>query len=128
VWAEHCGRWQFEHICLCFGDRWLDPTVSENAPLDGTYQTSFTLAELEATPLQHDEINDENWGEFTLTFSGDRVTFTQANDLASYSTSGTLSVQGDAVTLLFDQGENAGETFRFLWSLSGGRSPEAGEG
>jgi hypothetical protein len=89
--------------------------------LDGTYSTSFTRAELAASPfLMPEEINDENWGEFVLTFSGGKVAYTQRNDLASSSASGVFTVQGDAVTLVFDTGANKGETFGFRWSLSGG--------
>jgi hypothetical protein len=99
------------------------PTVSVTAspvtPLDGTYQTSITLRELEASPLNRDETNDQNWGEFTLTFSDGRVAFTQQNDRDSYSTSGAFTVQANTVTLVFDEGGNAGETFQFRWSLSG---------
>ena len=94
-------------------------TAPETTALDGTYQTSITLEELEASPLNRDETNDQNWGEFTLTLSGGRVTFAQSNDRDSYSTSGVFTVQGDAVTLVFDEGGNAGETFQFRWSQSG---------
>ena len=39
-------------------------------PIDGTWTTSFTRAELASSPLLYDqgEINDDNWGTFTLTF------------------------------------------------------------
>ena len=40
-------------------------------PIDGTWTTSFTKAELASSPLLYDqgEINDDNWGTFTLTSS-----------------------------------------------------------
>jgi hypothetical protein len=63
------------------------------------------------------EINDGNWGDFTLTFDRGRVTFTQRNDIDSYSTSGTYGLDGNAVTLNFTEGGNAGETFAVRWSL-----------
>jgi TRAP-type C4-dicarboxylate transport system substrate-binding protein len=87
--------------------------------LDGVYQTSFTREELAKSPLLTDtsEINDENWGDFTLTFDRGRVTFTQRNDLDSYSTSGTYTLDGKLITLQFTDGGNAGETFTGLWSL-----------
>jgi TRAP-type C4-dicarboxylate transport system substrate-binding protein len=87
--------------------------------LDGVYRTSFTLEELAASPLLTDpgEANDENWGRFTLTLQHGRVTLDQRNDIASFSTSGTYTVNGDAIVLSFTSGVNAGETFAFRWSL-----------
>jgi TRAP-type C4-dicarboxylate transport system substrate-binding protein len=87
--------------------------------LDGVYQTSFTREELAKSPLLTDagEINDQNWGDFTLTFDHGRVTFTQRNDLDNYSTSGTYTLDGKAITLKFTEGGNAGETFVGPWSL-----------
>jgi hypothetical protein len=58
-----------------------------------------------------------NRGEYRLTFSGSRVTFTQRNDRDNYSTAGPFRVQDDLVTLVFDEGGNAGEIFRSRWSL-----------
>jgi hypothetical protein len=87
--------------------------------LDGVYRTSFAREELAKSPLLADagEVNDENWGDFTLTFDHGRVTFTQRNDVDSYSTSGTYSLDGKAITLKFTEGGNAGETFAAHWSL-----------
>jgi TRAP-type transport system periplasmic protein len=87
--------------------------------LDGVYRTSFTREELAKSPLLTDpgEINDQNWGDLTLTFDRGRVTFTQRNDLDSYSTSGTYTLDGKAITLRFTEGGNAGETFTAHWSL-----------
>jgi TRAP-type C4-dicarboxylate transport system substrate-binding protein len=86
--------------------------------LDGVYRTSFTREELANSPLLGiGELRDDNWGDFTLTFDRGRVTFTQRNDAASYSTSGTYTVDGEAVTLRFTEGGNADETFTAHWSL-----------
>jgi TRAP-type C4-dicarboxylate transport system substrate-binding protein len=87
--------------------------------LDGVYRTSFTREEFVRSPLLVDaaEINDENWGDLTLTFDHGRVTFTQRNDVDSYSTSGTYTLNGKAITLKFTEGGNAGETFAARWSL-----------
>jgi hypothetical protein len=87
--------------------------------LDGGYRTSFTRGELAKSPLLYGpaEINDQNWGDFTLTFDRGRVTFTQRNELDSYSTSGTYTLDGKAITLKFTGGANAGETFAAHWSL-----------
>ena len=86
-------------------------------PLDGVYRTSFTREELANSPHGPGEVRDDNWGDFTLTFDRRRVTFTQRNDAASYSTSGTDTVDGKAVTLRFTEGANADETFSAHWSL-----------
>jgi TRAP-type C4-dicarboxylate transport system substrate-binding protein len=91
----------------------------EATALDGVYRTSFTREELAKSPLLTDagEINDQNWGDFTLTFDRGRVTFTQRNDLDSSSTSGTYTLDGKAITLKFTEGVNAGDTFSGRWSL-----------
>jgi TRAP-type transport system periplasmic protein len=87
--------------------------------VDGVYRTSFTRDDLVQSPLLMDagEINDENWGDFTLTLDRGGVTFTQRNDRKSTSTSGTFTVKGDVLSLRFTTGVNAGETFAFRWSL-----------
>jgi TRAP-type C4-dicarboxylate transport system substrate-binding protein len=89
------------------------------SPLDGVYRTSFTREELANSPLLYDlgEINQENWGEFTLTFDHGRVTLTQRNDVAGSSTSGTYTTSGNAITLRFTVGDDAGKTFAARWSL-----------
>ena len=89
------------------------------SPLDGVYRASFTREELARSPLLYEsgEINDENWGELTLTFDEGRVTFEQENDATSTSTSGTYELDDDTVVLDFTEGVNAGETFAVRWSL-----------
>jgi len=81
--------------------------------LDGVYRTSFTREEL----AKWEQVNEENWGELTLTFDHGRVTFTQRNDLHNSFTSGTYTLDGKAITLTFTEGVNAGETFAGRWSL-----------
>ena len=92
---------------------------SKPAPLEGVYRASLTREELARSPLLYDpdEINDENWGELTLTFDEGRVTFQQENDVTSSSTSGTYELDDDTVVLDFTEGVNAGETFTVRWSL-----------
>jgi TRAP-type C4-dicarboxylate transport system substrate-binding protein len=87
--------------------------------LDGVYRTSFTREEFVKSPLLVDaaEVNDQSWGDLTLTFDHGRVNFTQRNDVDSYSTSGTYTLNGKAITLSFTEGGNAGETFAAHWSL-----------
>jgi TRAP-type C4-dicarboxylate transport system substrate-binding protein len=94
-------------------------TTQKTTALDGVYRTSFTREELAQSPLLGDasEVNDENWGDLTLTFDRGRVTFAQRNDVDNYSTSGTYTLDGKAITLNFTEGGNAGETFAVRWSL-----------
>ena len=93
--------------------------AAKATPIDGVYRTSFTRAALERSPklMDAEEINDENWGDFTLMLSKGRVTFEQTNDVASYSTSGTFAVDGDSIVMEFTDGGNADEIFAFRWSL-----------
>ena len=56
-------------------------------------------------------------GDLTLTFDGGQVTFEQQNDVDSYATSGTYTVEGDSIVLEFTDGGNAGEIFTGRWSL-----------
>jgi TRAP-type transport system periplasmic protein len=93
------------------------PSVSTGpTALDGTWKTSFTKADLIASPLLMDngEINDGNWGDFTMTFGHGKFTSTQSNSVEHGTGSGTFTVTGDAVTLHLDQ---TGETFAFRWSI-----------
>jgi TRAP-type C4-dicarboxylate transport system substrate-binding protein len=93
------------------------PADQQATVLDGVYRTSFTREELANSPHGPGEVRDDNWGDFTLTFDRGRVTFTQHNDAASSSTSGTYTVNGEAITLRFTEGGNADETFTAHWSL-----------
>jgi TRAP-type transport system periplasmic protein len=81
--------------------------------LDGTWKTSDTKADLIAATTDTGEINDENWGDFTITFGHGRFSSTQSNPLASSSNSGAFTVKGDVVTLADD----GGETFDYRWSI-----------
>ena len=94
-------------------------TGQQARALDGVYRTRFSKQELVESPLLEGagEVNDGNWGELTFSFDRGRVTYTQRNNLESYSTSGTYTVNGTAITLSFTEGGNAGETFAGRWSL-----------
>ena len=89
------------------------------SPIDGVWTTSFTRDELAASPLLLDtgELNDQNWGDFRMVLDEGKVSLVQHNDLDHYSTSGTFTVDGDAVTFRPSEGGNAGEVFTFKWSL-----------
>jgi len=94
------------------------PPQSGATALDGTWTASFTKAELAATPqVDASEVNDENWGDFSMTFANGRVSYTQRNPVADSGASGTFTVKDDSVTMVYDQGSNAGETFVLRWSV-----------
>ena len=88
--------------------------------IDGTWVTTFTKADLAASSLLTDqtEIHDGNWGDWTLTFMGGRVSYVQSNSVERSSSSGTFTSDGDTVLMVFDTGANVGETFGFRWSTS----------
>jgi TRAP-type C4-dicarboxylate transport system substrate-binding protein len=83
--------------------------------LDGTWKTSYTKAELIASPFLDDPgtINDGNWGDFTMTFANGRFRATQTNPIESSSGGGTFTVSGDVITLAQDDGE----TLIYRWSI-----------
>jgi hypothetical protein len=95
------------------------PNPSLTAQIDGIYQTSFSRADLVASPfITAGEINDGNWGDWTLTFLAGRVSYSQRNNVTNSGSSGTYTTDGDAVTMVFDTGANVGETFGFRWHLT----------
>ena len=96
------------------------PTSSVSA-IDGAYVTNFTQEDLAGSPLLYDqsEVNDENWGTWTLTFDKGVVYYWQGNDLKQSGSDGRFSVDGDAVSMKFLRGDNTGETFAFRWTLDG---------
>ena len=87
------------------------------SPIDGVWTTSVSEDELVNSPLLYDadEINDENWGELTFAFELGEFTYTQENERASYSSSGTFVVDGDVVTLDLDNTEE----FAMRWRIDG---------
>lgn len=93
----------------------VGPSVGTAAStLDGVYETSFTKAELAASPLLYDqgEVNDdENWGDLTLTIKEGQVSLSQRGGA---SDTGTCTVQGDTVLLTYS---GTGETYGFHWNL-----------
>ncbi len=78
---------------------------------------SLTEDELVSSPLLYDEheVNDQNWGDFTLTFEEGRFTESQQNAEASWSMTGDYHVDGDELTLDRDNGEH----FVLRWHLDG---------
>jgi TRAP-type C4-dicarboxylate transport system substrate-binding protein len=91
--------------------------AATTSPLDGVWTTSLTLDELSNSPLLYDEgeVNDQNWGDFTFTFDQGRFIDAQQNPVATWSGSGTFSVEDDVLTLRRDNGEQ----FVMRWHLNG---------
>ena len=83
--------------------------------LDGTWNTTFSKAELAASPLLLDqtEVNDQNWGAQTLTFDLGQYKANQTNRVTSSSQSGRYAVQGDTMFIYQDNGE----IFAMRWSI-----------
>jgi hypothetical protein len=105
---------------LHFADR--EPTAEPDkpapaSPLEGEWTMTSTLEELENSPLLQDpdEVNDENWGEWTFTFEAGRFTFSQENAIASNSASGDFQVDGDRLQLDLDNVEH----FEMRWRIDG---------
>jgi hypothetical protein len=97
----------------------VSATTAPATAIEGVYRASFTREALEQSPLLYDlgEVNDRNWGDFTLTLDRGHVTFEQENDVDGSSTSGTFRVDDDSIVLEFTEGVNAGEVFAARWSL-----------
>jgi hypothetical protein len=97
----------------------LDTPKPGPTPIDGVYRTSFTREDLVASPLLYDamEINDDNWGDMTMTFDNGRFSATQKNPTKSGSESGYYTVSGDTVVVTIESGGDVGERFAFRWSL-----------
>ena len=87
--------------------------------IDGTWTTSFTKGELADSPLLTDpeELNDQNWGDFTFLFDAGAFSFNQSNKKAEYASSGTFTVEGDVVRLDLDNGEK----FAVRYSIHGAK-------
>lgn len=93
------------------------PTVSSAASsVDGIWRTTITKAALASSPLLEDreEINDENYGDFTLTFGHGRFELTQTTAPRT-SISGQFTLNGDAIR--FDL--TSGERFDMRFSVKG---------
>lgn len=101
-----------------FSDRAVQPlpAAAVATAIDGVWTASWTHDELVRSPLtEPGEDNDENWGQYSLTFNRGHVTEAQQNPLATSSASGTFHVVGD--TLVYDR--DNGEHFVMRWSLKG---------
>lgn len=94
------------------------PTEGSTAsPLDGVWATSFSQRALARSSLLYDpdEVNDQNWGNFTLTLEDGQFTYAQENPLDSYTAQGTFTVEGDVLRLVLDNLE----VFEMRFTVSG---------
>ena len=85
-------------------------------PVDGVWSASWTYEELKKSPLLYDdgELNNENWGTTTLTFSRGKGTEKITNPKYKAKNSFTYTVDGDVVT--FQRGN---EQFVMRWKITG---------
>jgi hypothetical protein len=97
-----------------------EPTQGVATPIDGTYRTSFTLADLQRSPFLYDvgELNDENWGDMQLTFDRGSIDQTVKNDAANDHAIGTFTVVGDVLRFELPT-YSPGTKFVFRWKLRG---------
>jgi hypothetical protein len=86
------------------------------SPLDGTWTTSYSRADLAASPLllDGDEVNDDNWGTETLTFANGALAISMVNVARSGRVVDQFHVQGDIVTV-----NTGSEKFVARWTISG---------
>jgi hypothetical protein len=109
-----------------FDEERAPSTIATSVPaatateIDGTWTTSFSKEELASSPLLYGglnggEVNDENWGQLTVTFGQGRYVETQKNPVTTSSGEGTFSVQDDTITLKRANGER----FVMRWKLVG---------
>ena len=99
---------------------------AEATPIDGTYSLTTTLDDLKASGASPDDWVPERWGESVYVFDRGRFAATQHNDEACTWAYGHFVVDGDLLTLDFDNGGGLapndrafrpGQHFGFGWSL-----------
>jgi len=92
------------------------PIPGDASALNGRWIASWTRQELATSPLTGEgELNDGNWGTFTLTMSGGRGHESMWNSRATTEFDFTYRVDGDVLTLDRDNGEH----FLMRWKLDG---------
>lgn len=132
AWLRHTGAEEdgdaptefaaFENMLASISFRDESPVTTEPpaavaTALDGVWTTTFTEEELASSPLldEPDEVNDQNWGDFVLTFDKGQYTMTQKNPKDSYTIAGTFTVDGDTLDLKLDNTEH----FVMRWHIDG---------
>jgi hypothetical protein len=87
-------------------------------PMDGIWSASWTYEELKKSPLRYQdgdgELNDENWGTYTLKFSRGKATEEITNPEFKGKDPFTYTVDGDVVTFL-----RGNEQFVMRWKITG---------
>ena len=83
--------------------------------LDGTWTSSVTFDELAESPLRDEhELNDFNWGDFTMTFDEGEGEETLQNSSVNWLGTFVYQIDGDILTLVRDNGE----TFVMRWNVT----------
>ena len=86
------------------------------SPIDGVWSASWTYEDLQSGPLlDSGELNDENWGDFTLTIDHGQMSTTEVNLRKSSSGSATFQVDGDTIVIK----NQSGEKFAMRWHVKG---------
>ena len=75
-------------------------SAASTTPIDGAWEASWTRAELAQAPMLMgpEEVNDENWGTYTLIFDAGVATETMTNPQQRTSGTFTYKIDGDTVT------------------------------
>jgi hypothetical protein len=100
-----------------FSDRAVQAPLQQGAttPIDGVWTATWTYDDLKNSPLLVQiDLNDENWGDVTMTFDHGLGTFAQTNPKKTSSYSGTFRVEGDVLYWILQQ-----EQFIMRWSITG---------
>jgi hypothetical protein len=85
-------------------------------PIDGVWKVSLTRKELASSPLvDPGEINDDNWGQLTITFKNGQFQIKQKNALTHNSSSGKFHVENHILFVNADSGEQ----FIMRWTVRG---------
>jgi hypothetical protein len=95
------------------------PTASaaplEATPIDGVWSAHWSRSELAHSPLVNgEEINDENWGTYTLTFKRGKAVEKISNPKYAATNRFTYVVDGDVVTFV-----RGNERFVMRWLVNG---------
>lgn len=94
------------------------PAATSAPELNGRWLASWTRAELAASPLTGPgELNDGNWGTFSLVLDNGRGRETMWNSRTDYEFEVTYTTKGDVLTVDRDNGEH----FVMRWRIDGDR-------
>jgi hypothetical protein len=91
------------------------PPAAGVTPIDGVWSATWTYQELKDSPLLYEgELNDENWGTYTMTFSNGTGSEAVRNPKFHGKVPLTYRVDGDVVTIT-----KGNDQFVMRWAISG---------